>query len=68
MSLVTFRLKNIDNLVCDSLDNFSFKLNDERQELEIYKGSEYLGDYLAIYGIREDDFIKYIQDLQVEVI
>lgn len=33
--LVTFRFKDNDTLLCDSLDNLTFKLNEEKQELEI---------------------------------
>ena len=44
------------------------KLNEEKQELEIYKNNKFQGNYCSILGITEDDFIKYIQDRQVEII
>lgn len=68
MGLVTIRLKDKDALLCDSLDSLAFKLNEEKQELEIYKNNEFQGYYRGIVGITEDDFIKYVQDLQVEII
>ena len=66
--LVTFRFKNNDILCCGGLDEFIYKFNDEKEELEIYKNNEFLGYYAAVYGISEDEFVKYIQDLQVEII
>ena len=38
------------------------KLNEEKQELEIYKNNEFHGYYCSIVGITEDELIKYIQD------
>ena len=66
--LVTIRFKDKDTLLCDSLDNLTFKLNEEKQELEIYKDEKFQGYYCSILGMTEDDFIKYIQDQQVEII
>lgn len=66
--LVTFRFKDKNTLLCDSLDNLFFKLNEEKQELEIYKDGEFQGYYAMVYGISEDEFIKYIQDQQIEII
>ena len=66
--LVTFRFKDKDTLLCDSLDNLTFKLNEEKQELEIYKDNKFQGYYAMVYGIDEDEFIKYIQDQQIEII
>ena len=43
MGLVTIRFKDKDTLLCGSLDNFTFKLNEEKQELEIYKNGEFQG-------------------------
>ena len=68
MGLVTIRLKDKATLLCDSLDNFTFKLNEEKQELEIYKNNEFQGYYCSIVGITEDELIKYVQDRQVEII
>ena len=62
MGLVTIRFKHKDTLLCDNLDKHAFKLNEERQELEIYKNNEFQGYYFSIVGITEDEFIKYIQD------
>ena len=66
--LVTFRFKDKETLLCDSLDNLTFKLNEEKQELEIYKDNQFQGYYAMVYGITEDEFIKYVQDRQIEVI
>lgn len=66
--LVTIRFKDKDTLLCDSLDNLTFKLNEEKQELEIYKDGKFQGYYCNILGITEDEFIKYIQDQQIEII
>ena len=66
--LVTFRFKDKETLLCDSLDNLTFKLNEEKQELEIYKDNQFQGYYTMVYGITEDEFIKYVQDQQIEVI
>ena len=68
MGLVTIRFKDKDALLCDSLDRLTFKLNEEKQELEIYKNDEFQGYYCSILGITEDVFIKYIQDRQIEII
>ena len=68
MGLVTIRFKDKDTLLCDSLDRLTFNLNEEKQELEIYKNNEFQGYYFNILGITEDEFIKYIQDRQVEII
>lgn len=68
MGLVTIRFKDKDALLCDSLDSLAFKLNEEKQELEIYKNNEFQGYYRGIVGMTEDDFIKYVQDRQVEII
>ena len=68
MGLVTIRFKDKATLLCDSLDRLTFKLNEEKQELEIYKNGEFQGYYWSILGITEDEFIKYIQDRQVEII
>lgn len=68
MGLVTFRFRNTDILHCDSLDNLTFKFNDEKEELEIYKNNEFLGYYAAVYGITEEEFVKYVQDRQIEII
>ena len=68
MGLVTIRFKDKATLLCDSLDRLTFKLNEEKQELEIYKNGEFQGYYCSILGITEDAFIKYIQDRQVEII
>ena len=68
MGLVTIRFKDKDTLLCDSLDRLTFKLNEEKQELEIYKNNEFQGYYGSILGMTEDEFIKYIQDRQVEII
>ena len=62
MGLVTIRFKDKATLLCDNLDKLAFKLNEERQELEIYKNNEFQGYYCSIVGITEDEFIKYIQD------
>ena len=62
MGLVTIRFKDKDTLLCDNLDKLAFKLNEERQELEIYKNNEFQGYYCSIVGRTEDEFIKYIQD------
>ena len=62
MGLVTIRFKDKDTLLCDNLDKFTFKFNEEKQELEIYKNDEFQGYYCSIVGITEDEFIKYIQD------
>ena len=66
--LVTIRLKDNDVLLCDSLNNLTFKLNEEKQELEIYKDNKFQGYYCSILGINEDEFIKYVQDQQIEII
>lgn len=66
--LVTIRLKDKDTLLCDGLDNFTFKPNEEKQEIEVYKNNEFQGYYCSILGITEDEFIKYIQDRQIEII
>ena len=68
MGLVTIRFKNKDTLLCDNLDKLTFKFNEEKQELEIYKNDEFQGYYCSIVGITEDEFIKYIQDRQIEII
>ena len=68
MGLVTIRFKDKATLLCDSLDRLTFKLNEEKQELEIYKNNEFQGYYCSTLGITEDEFIKYIQDRQVEII
>ena len=68
MGLVTIRLKDKDALLCDSLDSLAFKLNEEKQELEIYKNGEFQGYYHSVVGMTEDDFIKHVQDWQVEII
>ena len=68
MCLVTIRFKDKDTLLCDNLDKFTFKFNEEKQELEIYKNDEFQGYYCSIVGITEDEFIKYIQDRQIEII
>ena len=39
MGSVTIRFKDKDTLLCDSLDRLTFKLNEEKQELEIYKNN-----------------------------
>ena len=57
--LVTFRFKDNDTLLCDSLDNLTFKLNEEKQELEIYKDNQFQGYYATYYGIAEQEIIKY---------
>ena len=62
--LVTFRFKDTDTLSCGSLDDFTYKLNDEKKELEIYKKDEFLGYYAAVYGIPEEEFIEYIVKAQ----
>ena len=62
MGLVTIRFKDKDTLLCDNLDKLTFKLNEEKQELEIYKNNEFQGYYCSIVGITEDEFIKYTQD------
>ena len=62
MGLVTIRFKDKDTLLCANLDKLTFKFNDEKQELEIYKNNEFQGYYCSIVGITEDEFIKYIQD------
>jgi len=66
--LVTFRFKDTDILHCDDLEAFTFKLNENKKELEVYKDGKFLGNYIEICGIAEDDFIKYVNDSQVEVI
>ena len=68
MGLVTIRFKDKDTLLCDNLDKITFKLNEEKQELEIYKNNEFKGYYRSILGITEDEFIKYLQDQQIEII
>ena len=68
MGLVTIRFKDKDTLLCASLDRLTFKLNEEKQELEIYKNDEFQGYYCSILGITEDEFIKYLQDQQIEII
>ena len=68
MGLVTIRFKDKDTLLCDSLDRLTFKLNEEKRELEIYKNNEFKGYYCSILGITEDEFIKYLQDQQIEII
>ena len=65
MSLITIRFKDKDTLLCNSLDSFTFKLNEEKQELEIYKDGKFQGYGHSICGIAEDEFVKYIQDQQV---
>ena len=62
MGLVTIIFKDKDVSLCTSLDRLTFKLNEEKQELEIYKNNEFQGYYCGILGITEDEFIKYIQD------
>ena len=62
MGLVTIRFKDKDVSLCTSLDRLTFKLNEEKQELEIYKNNEFQGYYCSIVGITEDELIKYIQD------
>ena len=62
--LVTIRFKDKDTLLCSSLDSLTFKLNAEKQEVEIYKDGKFQGYYYNIFGIAEDEFIKYIQDSQ----
>ena len=68
MGSVTIRFKDKDTLLCDSLDRLTFKLNEEKQELEVYKNNEFKGYYCSILGITEDEFIKYLQDQQIEII
>ena len=68
MGSVTIRFKDKDTLLCDSLDWLTFKLNEEKRELEIYKNNEFKGYYRSILGITEDEFIKYLQDQQIEII
>ena len=68
MGSVTIRFKDKDTLLCDSLDRLTFKLNDEKPELQAYKNSEFQGYYCSILGITEDEFIKYIQDQQIEIL
>jgi hypothetical protein len=68
MGLVTIRFKNKDTLLCSSLDNLTFKLNEEKQELEIYKDGKFQGYGHSICGIAEDELVKYIQDQQINII
>ena len=58
MSLITIRFKDKDTLLCNSLDSFTFKLNEEKQELEIYKDGKFQGYGHSICGIAEDEFVK----------
>lgn len=63
--LITVRFKNKDTLLCSSLDNLTFKLNEEKQELEVYKDGKFQGYGYSICGVTEDELVKYIQDQQV---
>lgn len=65
MGLITIRFKDKDTLLCSSLDSFTFKLNEEKQELEIYKDGKFQGYGHSIYGMTEDELVKYIQDQQI---
>ena len=65
MSLITIRFKDKDTLLCNSLDSFTFKLNEEKQELEVYKDGKFQGYCHSICGIAEDALVKYIQDQQL---
>lgn len=67
MNLVTIRLKDNDVLLCDSLNNLTFKLNEEKQELEIYKDGKFQGYYCNIIGMDEEEFIKFVIDSQIEI-
>jgi len=65
--LVTFRLKDKEVLSCDDLTAFTYKLNTEKEELEVYKNNEFLGYYLMVYGITEDEFIDYLNSTKIEI-
>lgn len=68
MDLVTISFKDKDILLCASLEDLTFKLNNEKHELEIYKAGEFQGYYASIIGINEEEFIKYVIDSQIEII
>lgn len=59
MSLIGIRLE--DRIVYDSINNFSIKLNDEKQVVEVYKDNNYLGILSSVIGIDEDEFIKGVK-------
>lgn len=58
--MVTFTLKDKEALVCDSLDNFDFSLNFDKEEVEVYKKGEFLGYYRDVVGTTEEDLFQYI--------
>ena len=64
--LVTFRFKDKDTLHCDSLENLSYKI--ENDELAIYKGEEFLGYCCQVIGIPEEEFINYLEGYFSEII
>lgn len=59
MSLIGIRIE--DRIVYDSINNFSIKLNDEKQVVEVYKDNNYLGVLSSVIGIDEDEFIKGVK-------
>lgn len=59
MSLIGIRIE--DRIVYDSINNFSIKLNDEKQIVEVYRDNNYLGVLSSVVGIDEDEFIKEVK-------
>ena len=62
--LVTLRFTDYENLVCESLDNLDYQIDDIG--LAIYKNSKLIGHYTQVIGMEEDEFLKYVENHLIE--
>jgi len=62
--LVTFRFKENTVLYCGDPFELDYKL--ENEELALYKNNEFLGYYVSVIGISEEEFIKIVENYFIE--
>lgn len=56
--MIGIRVFEIENITYDSLDNFSFHLDMDKHEIQVFHLDKYLGTFQSQIGMDEDEFIR----------
>jgi len=55
--MVTVRVKELDNLTADDLENFSLEADEKNKEVLVYHEKDLLGSLIEVSGIDMEDFL-----------